>query len=52
MNQTTSSQLGKARLWLETSSRIMSRIETELDASPRDIHRVGLEWAGTESRLS
>jgi len=51
MNQTTSNQLGKARLWLETSSKILSRIETALDASPRDVHRIGLEWAGALSRL-
>jgi len=51
MNQNTQSQIARLRKWLLDSFAIMQRIESESVHSQRDIHRVGMEWAGTLSRL-
>jgi len=37
--------------WLETSETIMFNTESELMPTEHQLHLVGVEWAGTLSRL-
>ena len=51
MRQNMQTTVSRLRSWLADSSGIMKRIESESVHSERDIHRGGVEWAGSLSRL-
>ena len=49
--QITFEQTTRLVAWLQVSSEIMSSIENESEPSDYQKHEVGMEWAGTLSRL-
>ena len=51
LEATTKNSLERIRVWLQTSSEIMNDIEKELEPTDYQKHQVGMEWAGTLSRL-